>query len=92
LVVGYWLFRDGAEGAGDLEQGLRLGSISPLSQDQVARFTKAGSAKEPLELIAIEAGPEAPEVSLRRAPSSRAVPRMWPAKMSRFTLRLGTWK
>ena len=67
-------------------------SISPASQDQVAGFTKAGSAKEPLELIAIEAGPVAPEVSLRRAPSSRAVPRMWPAKMSRFTFRLGSWK
>jgi len=74
-------------------------SISPASQDQVAGFTKAGSAKEPLELFAIEAGPEAPEAgpeapeaSLRRAPSSRAVPRIWPAKMSRFTLRLGTWK
>jgi hypothetical protein len=67
-------------------------SISASSQDQLAVFTKAGSLKEPLELIAIEAGPKAPEVSLRRAPSSRAVPRMWPAKMSRFTLRLGTWK
>lgn len=30
--------------------------------------------------------------AVRRAPSSRAVPRMWPAKMSRFTLRLGSWK
>lgn len=87
-----WLFWGGAAGAGDWEQGLKLGSISPLSQDQVAEFTKAGSAKEPLELIAIVAGPVAPEVSLRRAPSSRAVPRMWPAKMSRFTLRLGSWK
>ena len=67
-------------------------SISPASQDQLAGFTKAGSAKEPLELFAIEPGPEIPEVLLRRAPSSRAVPRIWPAKMSRFTLRLGTWK
>ena len=76
---------------------LTLPRTLSLTPDQfalvcAARFTKAGSAKEPLELIAIEAGPEAPAVSLRRAPSSRAVPRMWPAKMSRFTLRLGTWK
>jgi hypothetical protein len=67
-------------------------SISPASQDQLDGFTKAGSAKEPLELIAIEARPVAPEMSLQRAPSYRAVPRMWPAKMSRFTFRLGSWK